>query len=109
FAHASPSATQSRSVPSSKSKFRARPFLSVGSTPSAATAGRHFATDRTNKRRESGRGLRALQDLADDRVFANFAKRPGVRAVLGRFLRRHPTPSHDETNLPGQSGTKFIP
>ncbi len=36
-------------------------------------------------RNQSGRGLRALQDLADVRTFSNLAKRLGVRAVLCRF------------------------
>jgi hypothetical protein len=45
-------------------------------------------------RPKSGRGLPALQDLADIGRFSTFAKRLGVRAVLCRFfVRLDPKPA----------------
>src|SRR5436305_13394207 len=41
---------------------------------------------RVDLRHESGRGLRALQDLAEIAAGRFFAKRLGVRAVLCRFV-----------------------
>ena len=40
------------------------------------------------KRKKSGRGLPALQDLADIGAFSNLAKRLGVPAALWRFQLR---------------------